>query len=169
MSLFQNYKQRQEALLKMISSLKDFEGSDKSVGYVFAVAREILSKPTDFQNVQWLIRKGSELIAYYAYLEGTANVHNAKSQVSEVAHNDVKAGMMIALTSEDVSTTTARAQASQATVDSEVDVIKEELLAKNYATAAKVADRMVSFIQSTLRNKESEMNRGKLTDQGLPK
>ena len=166
MSHFKDYQKRRDALLETIDSLKDFEASDRSVGFVFTVAREILANPADFQGVAWLLRKGAELTAYFSYLEGTANVMDARYKVAEVAHTDVRNGVAIALRNDEVKYTEARALAAQGTVESEVDVIKQELLAKNYATAAKVAEKMVSYIQSTLRQKESERHNIKLGESG---
>jgi hypothetical protein len=64
----------------------------------------------------------------------------------------------------DATATDARARANQETVKSEVDIIRLELEAKNYATAAKLTDRMVSFIQTTLNQKKEEKVKKDLGD-----
>lgn len=142
--------------MSKVQTLKEFEQSDKVVGYVFEIARNVVSRPGDFNSIDWLIKRGSLLSGYYAYLESKANEALADYEVADVTYKSVRDGLMIGLKNDKSTITEAKAEATRELVEAEVDVIAKRNRAKNYATSARVCDRIVSFIQSTLRHKERE-------------
>ena len=156
MALFQDYTQKREDLMGKMQNLKEFEASDKVIGYMFEICRQVLSKPGDFQSVNWLMDRGAKLAAYHAYLTGKATEAWAEYKTAEVAFKSVKDGLMLALKNDSATVTEARAQAGRETAEVEVDVLAKEQRFRNYDSAVRTVDKMVSFIQSTLRQKEAE-------------
>jgi hypothetical protein len=156
MAIFTDYNARREKLMKQMQTLKEFEASDELVGFVFEICRQIFSRKGDVQDIDWLLQRGTELAGYFGILEGRANEKWGEYKVAEIAFTSVRDGLMLAF-KDGKTTTVARAEAKRSTEDVEVDVIAREQRSKNYYTAANMCDRMVSFIQTTLKQKEKDM------------
>lgn len=166
MALFEDYEQKRQNLFTKIQSLQEFEKSDKVVNLVFEVSRQILGQPRNHSNAPWLLRKGSELIAYYPYLGGKANEAWGEYKAAEVAFKSVRDALVITMAAGKSTITEAKAEAGRASVDAEIDVIAREQKSKNYAMVADTCDRMVSFIQSTVRQIEAEKAKVSHADRG---
>ena len=162
----QAYKDKLEKNLAKLDSFDGFLQKDKTAELVVNIARSVLSKPGDFQSTEWLLQNGAKLAAYYAYLEGKSNQSRAEAEVAEITHNSVIDGLLLTYTAEGAKVTEARAQAKQALEESAIDVQVRKQKAGYYNTTARAAEKIVSFIQSTLRNKESEMRTSPQIEKG---
>lgn len=156
MAAFEDYNKKREQLQKKLQSLKEFEKTDKVVGLVFEISRNVVSRPGDYQSINTLLKQGRELSGYFGYLECKANEHWGEYKMAEVAWKNIKDGLLLAYKGENMNTTEARAQASREMSDAEVDAIAREQRFKNFATAAKMCEQIISFIQTTLKNKQTE-------------
>jgi len=152
----QKYKEKLEKNLAQLETFDKFLERDKTADLVINIARHILKNPGDFQSTGWLLKNGAKLASYYAYLEGKSNQTRQEAEVAELTLNSVQDGLLIAYRQDGANTTEARSQAKIDTEDSAIDVVKKKQQAGYYNTAARAAEKVVSFIQSTLRNKESE-------------
>lgn len=168
MALFDNYKKRHGELMKKLQSFEEFEKSDKLIGRVMNIARQVIQQPGDVQATSWLLSKGAELSAYYGAVEARANEARAEYEAAEIAQKSTRDGLMLSLKGGDVGVTEARAQAGLEMVDSEIDVVAKKQRSDYYSTVARACEKMVSFVQSTLRHKEAERNQTKIAERGLP-
>lgn len=165
MGVFQDYDKKRKDLLGQMQTLKEFEQSDEIVGLVFAIARQLVQQ-NSVNNVEWLLRKGMELAQYAGVLDGRANVAWGEYKTAELAFKSVRDALMLASKSEHSTVTSAKAAASRSTQEAEVDALAREQRAKNYATAADMCNRVVMFIQTTVRWREQEMTKQNISDRG---
>lgn len=167
MGVFQDYEKKRIELVGKMQTLKEFEKSDEVVGLVFTISRQMLENSgSRTQNVDWLLKKGNELAQYAGVLDGRANEAWGEYKVAEIAFKSVRDALIIASKSEYDTVTSAKAAANRSTVDAEVDSLAREQRAKNYATAADICNRMVMFIQTTVRWREQEYSKTALADRG---
>lgn len=166
MALLDNYQKRHKELMAKLQSFGDFEKEDKVVGLVMNIARQVIARPGDVQAISWLLTKGSELTAYYGVLEGRANEARAEYEAAEIAYKSTKDGYMLALKEAMGTVTEARAQAGIEAAEAEIDVIRLKQRSDYYNTAARACDKMISFIQSTLRNKEQDRVKTNMAERG---
>lgn len=165
MSVFQDYNKKREKLLEQMQTLQEFEQSDEIVGLVFVIARQLVEQKS-LNNIEWLLKKGMELANYAGVLDGRANVAWGQYKTAEMAFKSVRDALMLANKSEHNTVTTAKAQASRSTEDAEVDALAREQRSKNYATAADMCNRIVMFIQTTIRWSEQELAKERLKESG---
>lgn len=156
MSLFDQYTNRAKQLAEKMQNLKGLEDSDESVKNVVDIARDILKDSRTMSNAQWLMRNGGKLAAYYGYLTTKGNECWAEYKTAEIAYKEIRGALLLAIKSDKATITEAKASASRDTGELEVDVIVKEKRSKDYEAAAKWCQAMLSFIQSTLRQIESE-------------
>lgn len=165
MAIFQDYEEKRKQLAKKLQTYKEFEKTDKVVGCVFEISRNVIKNPGDYQSIDTLLMQGRKLSGYFGYLEARANEHWGKYKIAEIACKHVKDGLLLAYKGENMNTTEARAQAGREMADAEVDAIAREQRYKNYATSAKMCEQIISFIQTTLKNKKQEQDKaGKIAD-----
>ena len=169
MALFEKYNLKRKALIEKMQTMQEFEKTDKSVGQLFDIARAILEKPNNMLNVQWLLKHGGMLSGYFGYLSMKGNEAWAEYKSAEIAFKEVRDALMLALKSQKATITEARASAGRETGVVEVDVIVREKRSRDYEAAAKWCQHMLSFIQSTLRQLESERTHLKIADRGREK
>ena len=168
MSLFEKYDGRRKQLLKQMQTLAEFEKTDETAHLVFEIAREILSYPNRMNQPQWLLISGAKLAAYFGYLDAKSNEAWADYKTAEVALKEVRDALMLALKNEHETITAAKASAGRETAKAEVDVIVREKRSRDFATSAHMADRMLSFIQSTLGQLKSERTHYGTAERGRP-
>lgn len=168
MALFEKYDGRRAELIKKMQTLKEFEKSDESVAQIFAIARSILERPINMTNVQFLLTNGGKLAGYYGYLAVKGNEAWAEYKMAEVAFKEVRDALMLALKNEKATVTEAKASAGRETAIVEVDVIAKEKRSRDYEAAARWCQGMLSFIQSTMRQLESERTHLKIAERGRP-
>lgn len=172
MSVFQNYEKKRVELMEKMQTLQEFEKCDEIVGLVFNISRDMLKgEGNRTQNVEWLLRTGNELAQYAGVLDGRANEAWGDYKVAEIAFKSVRDALMLASKDDFDTITGAKAHASSATQEAGVDAIAREQRAKNYATAADICNRVVMFIQTTIRWREQEMSKTGFADRGnvIPK
>ena len=163
----QAFKEKLEKNLAKLDSFEGFLKKDKTAELVINIARNILSKPQDFQSTDWLLQNGAKLASYYAYLEGKANQTKAEAEVAGITHSSVVDGLLIVYRAEGANTTEARAQAKCELEEAAVEVEVKKQLAGYYNATARTAEKIVSFVQSTLRNKEAERITSAQIEKGL--
>ena len=168
MALFEKYDGRRAELIKKMQTMAEFEKSDESVGQIFAVARQILERPGNMVSVQWLLQNGGKLAAYYGYLGAKGNEAWAEYKTAEIAFKEVRDALMLALKNEKHTVTEAKASAGRETAVVEVDVIAREKRSRDFDAAARWCQAMLSFIQSTLRQLESERTHLRTAERGRP-
>lgn len=165
MNVYQEYEKKRVKLVEKMSTLKEFEKEDEIVGLVFEIARQMVGG-SHSQDVEWLLRKGMQLAQYAGVLDGRANESWGEFRSAELAYKSVRDALIIASKSEHDSVTAAKAAASRSTEDSEVDVLAREQRSKNYAIAADMCNRIVMFIQTTIRWREKEYMQSKINSRG---
>ena len=166
-AVFNEYEKKRVDLMAKMQTLKEFEGSDEIVGLVFNISRQMLEgNGSRNQDMEWLLKKGNELAQYAGVLDGRANEKWGEYKVAEIAYKSVRDALTLANRSEYNSVTAAKAHASRATQDAEVDAIAREQKSKNYETAADICNRIVMFVQTQVRWRESEMAQAKINDRG---
>ena len=167
MAIFQDYEKKRIELMGKMQTLQEFEKSDEIVGLVFTVSREMLSNEgKNTQNIEWLLKKGNELAQYAGVLDGRANEAWGGYKIAEIAFKSVRDALILASKNEYDTITAARAHAQNATQDAEVDTIAREQKAKNYATVSDICNRVVMFIQTTLRLREQELSKITTSERG---
>lgn len=159
MALFQKYDELREELMKQMESLQQFELSDKAVGFVFQVARDILKMDRGLNNIDFLLEKGRLLAGYMGIMEAKGNEKWSEYKVAEVSFKSVRDAIMISIKSGEKTTVTeARAEASRESQKAEIDVIARELKSKHYYTVARICQQIVSIIQTTVKYRQSEIS-----------
>lgn len=166
MSLFEKYDGRRKQLIGSMQTLAQFEKSEESLQQVFAIAREILQRPINMSNVQFLLQNGGKLAGYFGYIALKGNEAWAEYKSAEIAFREVRDALMMALKIESATVTEAKAGAGRETAYVEVDVVIKEKHSKDFEAATKWCQSMLSFIQSTLRQLESERTHLKIADRG---
>lgn len=168
MGVFQDYEKKRLTLLEKMQTPKEFEQSDEVVGKVYAYARQIYER-NQTADVEWLLRRGMELAALAGVLDGKATAAWGEYKTAEVAHKSTRDALMLAGKSEHETVTASKAAASRATEEVEVDTLAREQKAKNYAAAADMCNRVVMFIQTTVRWREQEYFKATIAERGQPR
>ena len=166
MALFERYEQSRKELIKKMQTLAQFEKSDESVGKIFEIAREVLLKPINMTNTQFLLLNGGQLAGYYGYLMIKGNEAWGEYKSAEIAFREVRDALILANKKERETITEAKASAGRDTANIEIDVIVREKRSRDFEAAARWCQSMLSFIQSTLRQIENERNHLKIADRG---
>lgn len=164
----ERYGRKRDLLIKQMQTLKQFEQSDESVKRIFDIARSILENPKSMISVQWLLANGGKLAGYYGYLATKGNEAWAEYKIAEIAFKEVHNALVMGLKGEKYTITEARATAGRETADAEVDVVLREKRAKDFEAATRWCQNMLVFIQSTLKQLESERTHLKIADRGRP-
>jgi hypothetical protein len=165
MSIFQDYEKKRAKLLEKLETPDSFEKGDKTVGKVYAYAREIYQR-SNTNDVNWLLRRGMELSTLAGVLDGKATSAWGEYRTAEMAYKSLRDGLVLAGKSEHDTVTAAKAAAYRSTQDAEVDALRLEQRAKYYASAADMCNRIVMFIQTTVRWRESEMIQTRVQERG---
>lgn len=167
MSIFQDYQKKRENLMSQMQTLKEFEKSDEIVSLVFTVSREVLDRKANrTQDVEWLLKKGMELAQYAGVLDGKHNEMWGEYKTAEIAFKSVRDALMLASKSDHENVTSAKAAATRATQEAEVDALAREQKSKNYEMAADICNRVVMFFQTTIRWREQEMSKTRISERG---
>lgn len=165
MSIFQDYEKKRISLVAKMQTLKEFEKSDEVVAHVLETARQLVGGNRTM-DVEWLLRKGMQLAQFAGVLDGKANEAWGDYKTAEMAFKSVRDALMLASKSDHDTVTSARASANRSTQDAEVDALAREQRAKNYAMAADMCNRIVMFIQTTVRWREQEYTKANLSERG---
>lgn len=165
MSVFQDYEKKRAGLMAKMQTLKEFEKTDEIVALVFETSRQLV-RGANTSNVDWLLRTGMKLAQYAGILDGRATEAWGEYKIAEMAFKSTRDALMLANKGEYKNVTTARAVATRSTQDAEVDALAREQRSKNYASAADMCNRIVMFIQTTVRWREQEMMQTKINDRG---
>lgn len=167
MGVLKNYEKLRKDLTSKMQTLQEFEKSDELVKRILDISRLMLEKGGyRTKNIEWLLDKGNELVQYAGIVEFKSNESWGEYKVAEIAFKSVRDALMLASKTEHSTITGAKAYATRATQDAEVDAIAREQSAKNYATAASICNRMVMFIQTTVRWREQEYAKVNFSERG---
>jgi hypothetical protein len=165
MSVFQDYDKKRIELVSKMQTLKDFEKTDDVVSHVFETARQLVGGNRTM-DVEWLLRKGMQLAQFAGVLDGRANEAWGDYKSAEMAFKSVRDALMLASKSDHETVTAAKASANRSTQDAEIDALAREQRAKNYEAAANMCNRIVMFIQTTVRWREQEYGKSNLAERG---
>lgn len=151
------FKDKVDTAMARIQTADDFRESDKYINYVFEVGEWLFSEKLDTMAVQSLIRTGGRLNGVYAYLGNRYATARAERDVYEQKRDEV----LNELTTEkykenDSKVTLARAEAKLEIAQLDDLVTVKEHEKNNYENLLSATDRMISFIQSSIKVKEAE-------------
>jgi len=166
MALFEKYDGRRAELVNKMQTLQEFEKSDEVVGRIFEIARSILEKPNSMLTVHWLLQNGGKLAGYYGYLGLKGADAWAEYKTAEIAFKEVRDALMLAIKHEKATVTEAKASAGRETAMVEVDVIAKEKRSRQFEACVRWCQNMLVFIQSTLKQLESERTHLNIADRG---
>lgn len=156
------FRKKTERSLSRIQQPEDFRQSDKQIDWVFKVAEFLFEKDLDQYNEAWLVRHGGRLTAVYAYLGNYASRARAERDVYEQKRDEVLGELMLELLDGDYKVTEARSRAKVEVAEIDDLVVEKEMEKNNYEHLLNAIDKLVSFMQSAIRVRESERYRGKM-------
>ena len=165
MAIFQDYHTKRKKLLSQMVTIKELEKDDEIIGLVLNISRNILEE-NQMNNVDWLLKKGMELVQYGGALDRKYVEQWGGYKVAEIAFKSVRDALMLASKGDHKNVTSAKAAATRATQEAEVDAIAREQKAKLYERASEFCKNTVMFIQTTLRWKEQELKSSKISERG---
>lgn len=156
------FKAKCEIALAQIKTLDDFRASDPMVDYVFKVGRSLFDRPLDQLGEDWLVSTGGKLTGAYAYLSNKASYARAERDVYEQKLKEVESKLTTEYLDSDYKVTQTRAIIKTETVEISNLVIVKEHEKNNYENIMSACEKLISFIQSSLRMKHSEQFRGNM-------
>lgn len=168
MAILQEYHKKRKQLLNQMQTIKDLEADDEVIRLVLSISRSILSEDQS-SNIDWLLKKGMKLVQYGGALDRKFVEQWGGYKVAEIAFKSVRDALMLASKSDYKNVTEAKAAATRATQEAEIDAIAREQKAKLYERSAEFCKNTVMFIQTTLRWREQEYKSSKLSDRGNKK
>lgn len=148
-----------------MTTIKELEKEDEIVGLVLSISRNILEE-NQLNNVDWLLKKGMELVQYGGALDRKYVEQWGGYKVAEIAFKSVRDALMMASKGDHKNITSAKAEATRATQEAEVDAIAREQKARLYEKSAEFCKNAVTFVQTTLKWKEQEYRSSNITDRG---
>jgi len=158
------FQEKTQKALAKIESLDEFRESDEMIDYVFKVGGWLFSEDLDALGEPLLVRTGGRLTGVYAYLGNKASRARGERDVFEQKREEVVSELMLEFLDSDYKVTEARARAKNQVAELDDLVAFKEVQKNNYENILNATDKMISFIQSAIRVKESERYRGKMQD-----
>lgn len=142
--------------LSLVKNIEQFRESDPMVDLVFKIGRELFETPLDQQNEGGLLRTGGKLTGALAYIGQKACYARAERDVYEQKREEMMSDMMLKYLDTDYKVTKARAEVK--TLLREIDdlIVAKEAEKNQWENIMHAADKMTSFIQSSLKMKDTE-------------
>ena len=151
------FKIKVESSFESIRSLEDLRGADRMVDEVFIISKEIIAKDLDTMDLGWLVSKGGRLAGIYAYLGNKYARARAERDIYEQKKEEVYNKLTVDYYSESESKITlARARAKEAIAPIEELITIKEYEKKTLENLLTATERLVGFIQSAIKVKQSE-------------
>lgn len=161
----QEFQQQFDERVGRIKNVGQFRDSDEMVKLVLAVGKQLFSQKMDIVGQDWLLRTGGELLGAFTYLGVKASEARAKRLVMEDLKETVYNRTIIAERATTKSITEARAVAKHIVEPLAIEQILLEHEENNFSHITKAAEKMISFIQSVLRQKNQEHFGGDFNNQ----
>ena len=139
-----------------VNKLQQFRGSDPMVDFIFSTGKSLFAKPLDQWSPSELINIGGKLTGAYAYLaqksaEARAT-HDTMTQQKEEEFNKIITMKL----EEGEKITQARQIAKVETTKFERLIVTLKEKKNQWEGAVSACERMISFIQSAIKMKQSE-------------
>ena len=155
-TILEEFKLKCETALAQVQEIEDFR-EDKMIDFVFKVGDVLFDKDLDVMDGGWLVRHGGRLTGVYAYLGNQASRARGERDVYEQKKDEVFQKLVLQhIASKGYKVTEARAIAKLETSELEDLVIAKEVEKNSLENIMLATDKMVGFIQSALRIKNSE-------------
>lgn len=158
--------------MEKVGTLTDLEKRDKDVAHVIETARRLYPVEGRNPSIQNLLYMGHYLATYYATLGTKRNYKRTEYEMAELAYDQIRDGIMIGLMNAKKGSNTvteAKASANRSMAKASVDVALKKHEAAQYETVATSMERMLSFIQSALRQLQAEQTHTTINDRGRPR
>lgn len=153
----EEYKKEFEEKIKKIKSVDSFKENDVMIKFIFDLARTLFEKKIDEISGEFLMDYGARALGAYAYLGVKASEKRAVRDCAVQTVEELEKDLTLRFKNEkSCSITEARAMAKVALSEYVVDVIVKEQDKNNYEHITKATEKMVSFIQSVLKQKSTE-------------
>lgn len=135
---------------------------DKYVNLVFELSESVLRKDLDEASSSWLVAIGGRLTGVHAYLGNKASRARAERDIYEQKRDDVKDELMVEHynSDSDEKVTLARAKTNLELSQINDLVVQKNKEKNDYENLLDACDKMISFIQSAIKIKNSESFRG---------
>ncbi len=151
------YKDRVSASMEKVKSLQQFREEDTMVDEVFMISRSIFDKDLDQMNLNELVSKGGTLASIYGYLGNKYARIRAERDVAEQKRDQMFGDLTISLYDKaEGKITLARELARKEMSGVEEDLVIKEYEKKNFEQLLLSVDRLIGFIQSAIKVKQSE-------------
>lgn len=142
--------------LMLVKNVEQFRNSDPMVDLVFKIGRELFERPLDVQDEGWLLRTGGKLTGAYSYIGQKASYARAERDVYEQKREEIMSDMMLKYLDTDYKVTEARAEAKILLREIDDLIVAKEAEKNQWENILHATDKMTSFIQSTLKIKDTE-------------
>jgi len=152
MQFQEEYKKRVE----QISNLEKFRKEDEMVDFIFKLGRELFDKKIDQIGGEWLINYGGKAVGAHCYLGVKSAELRAKRDILQQQLEENEKTLMLDFKAQGLGITEARAEAKIAVKDLEFELIKAEQDKNNFEHITRATEKMISFIQSVLKQKQNE-------------
>lgn len=166
MNTLNDFKKRVEISFSEIKSLDDLRKEDEMVNQIFKISRQIFDQDLDRMNLNWLVSRGGRLASIYAYLGNKSARSRAERDIYEQQRDEILNRLTIEYYNEaDSKITLARAKAKQEVFPIEKIITIKEYEYKSLENLLNATERLVGFIQSAIKVKQSEnFNSRDITD-----
>lgn len=157
------YRERLDEAMESIEV--DDVRKDDLVDYIFKIGNKLHSQNLDEMSLDTLMRIGGRLTGIYSSISNKASYARARRDISENKMEDIKSELMISnYGKSDNKVTLSRAKTKVQMKGIKEEVAKIEREKRDYENALKACETMISFIQSAIRVKQSNMYRGRMSD-----
>ena len=164
--MLQKFQDEFEKKIKLIKSVETFKQSDPMIKLIMELGRLLFQKKIDTIGAETLMEYGGKALGAYAYLGLKANEARARRDAAEETLEEIEKELMLLLIGdEDMTITEAKARSRLQLKDAVLDLILKEQEKNNFEHITKAAEKMTSFIQSILRQKQSDKFGGEMYDQ----
>lgn len=153
----QQFQKSVKASMLNIKTLDEMRKEDKMVDEVYRVSREIFDKDLDTMALPFLISNGGRLASIRAYLGNKYARARAERDFLEQKKDEVLNRLTAEYYGESENKITlARSRAKQETADIEELIVISEFEKKSMEELLNSLDRLIGFIQSAIKVKQSD-------------
>lgn len=153
----QQFQKSVKASMLNIKTLDEMRKEDKMVDEVYRVSREIFDKDLDTMALPFLISNGGRLASIRAYLGNKYARARAERDFLEQKKDEVLNRLTAEYYGEaENKITLARSRAKQETADIEELIVISEFEKKSMEELLNSLDRLIGFIQSAIKVKQSD-------------
>lgn len=157
MTTIAQYKNDVAEAFTKIKTLDELRAENNMVNEVFLISRKIFDNDLDTMSLGWLLSNGGKLASIYAYLGNKYAVARAERDIYEQKKDEV----LNRLTTEYYGDSESKITLARARAKLEIASIEEMITIKEYEKKSmenllSATERLVGFIQSAIKVKQSE-------------